>query len=72
MPDNESWERRGEIIDARFVRISASQDRRQRKLATLKEIVQRNAEAQKDTGERLNALIKVVDDLVRQRPPSSG
>ncbi len=71
MPDKESWERRIEIIDARLNRISAGQDRRELRLAAMKELVQRNAEAQLDTDKRLNALIKVVDDLVRQRPPGA-
>ena len=47
-------------------------DKVSRDIEGLKELVQRNAEASRYTDERLNALIKVVDDLVRQRPPSSG
>lgn len=38
----------------------------------LREAMQRNADAQRDTDERLNALIKVVDDLVRQKPPGAS
>ena len=34
--------------------------------------IQDLAESQKQTDERLNALIRVVDDLVRHRPPQPG
>ena len=40
-------------------------DRLDRLAQTVKEIT----EAQKHTDERLNALIAVVDDIVRKRPP---
>jgi len=36
---------------------------------TLDTAIQELSAAQKHTGERLNALISVVDDLVRRRPP---
>jgi hypothetical protein len=37
-------------------------------LDKLAKTVAANAEAQKATDERLNALIKIVDDMIRNRP----
>ena len=39
------------------------------RLDRLAQSVKENAQAQKHTDERLNALIAVVDDIVRKRPP---
>ena len=44
-------------------------DRVDRLAQTLDTAVREISEAQKHTDERLNALIAVVDDLVRKRPP---
>ena len=44
-------------------------DRIDRLAQTLETAVRKLSEAQKHTDERLNALIAVVDDLVRKRPP---
>ncbi len=44
-------------------------DRVDRLAQTLDTAVRELSEAQKHTDERLNALIAVVDDLVRKRPP---
>ena len=43
-------------------------DRVDRLAQTLAQAVKDLTEAQKHTGERLNALITVVDDVVRRRP----
>ncbi len=44
-------------------------DRLDRLAQTLDTAVRELSESQKHTDERLNALIAVVDDLVRKRPP---
>lgn len=37
----------------------------------IKKLSEESAEFQKSTDERLNALINIVDDLVRKRPPQA-
>jgi hypothetical protein len=44
-------------------------DRLDRLAQTVKDIAAAQAEAQKHIDERLNALINIVDDIVRKRPP---
>ena len=44
-------------------------DRLDRLVQTVAETERTLKEAQKSTDERLNALINVVDDIVRKRPP---
>lgn len=44
-------------------------DRLDRLAQTVKDIAAAQAEAQKSSDERLNALINIVDDIVRKRPP---
>jgi cell division septum initiation protein DivIVA len=46
-------------------------DRLDRLAQTVKDIAVAQAEARKITDEKLNALIDIVDDLIRKRPPQA-
>ena len=50
------------------VLLTEAQQHTERSIQELAQRIQELAESQKHTGERLNALINVVDDLVRNRP----
>ncbi len=50
------------------VLLTEMQQRAEKRMEQLDLKMAELAEAQKDTGERLNALIAVVDDLVRRNP----
>ena len=73
---------RHQMAELRLDRIERSldglvslQQRHERELDGLMEIIQRHsretAERFRDTGDKLNTLVRVVDDLVRKRPPEA-
>jgi hypothetical protein len=50
------------------VLLAEAQQRAEKRMEQLDRKMAELAESQKDTGERLNALIAVLDDLVRRNP----
>jgi cell division septum initiation protein DivIVA len=50
-------------------RLDRLTDRVDRLTQTVQELAEAQAEARKSTDEKLDALIHIVDDLIRKRPP---
>jgi len=71
-------EKLGLLADShlRLVENQQRQETEQRRLAQtqqdIAEALQRLAETQQHTEERLNALIQIVDELIRRRPPEQA
>jgi conjugal transfer/entry exclusion protein len=60
-----------DILTERVDRLTERVDRLTERVDTLAVKVDELAEIQKHTDERLNALISIVDDLVRRQPPAA-